>query len=174
MDLSPKLWTNILGKWRCLCCSNLDSAIPLEILKHSWPRLKRFHTAGCIYLLKVHTNPITVVISLIPYTFHALVIKSALRKRKDVVTTSYISPAMQKLEKYIDEAGITVMNEIGYYFWKLNHAIFLKRTRLIHLGRLDPGVDHLYAIKTIREVHKAGGKIKSFSSYCGGLESSWV
>ena len=54
---------------------------------------------------------------------------------------------MVELEKEIQEAGITVMNEIG----------------------LDPGIDHLYAIKTIDEVHKAGGKIKSFLSYCGGL-----
>ena len=90
---------------------------------------------------------VSVVISLIPYTYHALVIKSAIRKKVNVVTTSYISPSMQELEKEIDEAGITVMNEIG----------------------LDPGIDHLYAIKTIDEVHKAGGKIKSFLSYCGGL-----
>lgn len=34
---------------------------------------------------------------------------------------------------------------------------------------LDPGIDHLYAVKTIDEVHKAGGKITSFLSYCGGL-----
>ncbi|CDK26040.1 unnamed protein product [Kuraishia capsulata CBS 1993] len=34
---------------------------------------------------------------------------------------------------------------------------------------LDPGIDHLYAVKTIDEVHKVGGKIKSFLSYCGGL-----
>ena len=84
---------------------------------------------------------------MIPYTYHALVIKSAIRKKVNVVTTSYISPSMQELEKEIAEAGITVMNEIG----------------------LDPGIDHLYAIKTIDEVHKAGGKIKSFLSYCGGL-----
>lgn len=36
-------------------------------------------------------------------------------------------------------------------------------------ARLLAGIDHLYAIKTIDEVHKAGGKIKSFLSYCGGL-----
>ena len=34
---------------------------------------------------------------------------------------------------------------------------------------LDPGIDHLYAIKTIDEVHSKGGKILSFLSYCGGL-----
>ena len=58
----------------------------------------------------------TVVISLIPYTYHATVIKSAIRKKKNVVTsvssdwmfqnmadgrlrTSYVSPAMLELEK---------------------------------------------------------------------------
>jgi saccharopine dehydrogenase (NADP+, L-glutamate forming) len=87
------------------------------------------------------------VISLIPYTFHATVIKSAIRNKKNVVTTSYVSPEMLALEEDAKKAGITVMNEIG----------------------LDPGIDHLYAVKTIEEVHKAGGKITSFLSYCGGL-----
>lgn len=44
-------------------------------------------------------------------------------------------------------AGITVLNEVG----------------------VDPGVDHLYAIKKINEVHEQGGKIREFYSYCGGL-----
>lgn len=87
------------------------------------------------------------VISLIPYTFHATVIKSAIRQKKHVVTTSYVSPAMMELDQQCKDAGITVMNEIG----------------------LDPGLDHLYAVKTIEEVHQAGGKILSFLSYCGGL-----
>jgi len=34
---------------------------------------------------------------------------------------------------------------------------------------LAPGIDHLYAIKTIDEVHAKGGKILSFVSFCGGL-----
>jgi len=54
---------------------------------------------------------------------------------------------MMDLDKEAKEAGITVMNEIG----------------------LDPGIDHLYAVKTINEVHHEGGKITSFLSYCGGL-----
>ena len=37
------------------------------------------------------------------------------------------------------------------------------------MGSLDPGIDHLYAVKTIEEVHNSGGKITSFLSYCGGL-----
>ena len=54
---------------------------------------------------------------------------------------------MRELEQQVKDAGITVMNEIG----------------------LDPGIDHLYAVSTIESVHKAGGKIISFLSYCGGL-----
>lgn len=88
-----------------------------------------------------------VVISLIPYIFHPNVVRSAIRTKTDVVTSSYISPALKELEPEINKAGITVMNEIG----------------------LDPGIDHLYAVKTIDEVHRAGGKLKSFLSYCGGL-----
>ena len=87
------------------------------------------------------------VISLIPYTFHAQVIKAAINVKKHVVTTSYVSEAMMALDQEAKDAGITVFNEIG----------------------LDPGLDHLYAVKTVSEVHKEGGKITSFLSYCGGL-----
>ncbi|KJA22445.1 hypothetical protein HYPSUDRAFT_41081 [Hypholoma sublateritium FD-334 SS-4] len=87
------------------------------------------------------------VISLIPYTYHAAVIEAAIKGKTNVVTTSYISPAMRELDQAVKDAGIIVMNEIG----------------------LDPGIDHLYAVKTISEVHEKGGKIKQFLSYCGGL-----
>lgn len=56
---------------------------------------------------------------------------------------------MRELDAAAKEAGIVVMNEIG----------------------LDPGIDHLYAVKTIEEVHAKGGKVKEFLSYCGGLPS---
>ncbi len=52
-------------------------------------------------------------ISLIPYTYHTKVIKSAIRNKKHIVTTSYVSPAMAELDAQAKEAGITVMNEIG-------------------------------------------------------------
>lgn len=87
------------------------------------------------------------VISLIPYNYHAAVIKSAIKSKTQVVTTSYVSPAIKELEAAVKEAGITVLNEVG----------------------VDPGVDHLYAIKKIDEVHAKGGKVREFYSYCGGL-----
>ena len=78
------------------------------------------------------------VISLIPYVHHAAVIKAAIKGKTHVVTTSYVSPAIRELDTLAKEAGIVVMNEIG----------------------LDPGIDHLYAVKTIDEVHDKGGKVR--------------
>ncbi|KAH8660528.1 Saccharopine dehydrogenase [Xylariales sp. PMI_506] len=86
-------------------------------------------------------------ISLVPFVHHVNVIRAGIHGKTNVVTTSYISPEMRQLESEIKTAGITVLNEVG----------------------LDPGIDHLYAIKTISEVHAQGGKIKEFHSYCGGL-----
>lgn len=56
---------------------------------------------------------VELVISLIPYIHHATVIKGAIRTKKNVVTTSYVSPAMMELQEDAKKAGITVMNEIG-------------------------------------------------------------
>ena len=128
---------------------------------------------------------VDVVISLIPYAFHAQVIKSAIREKKNVVTTSYVSPAMLELEEDVKRAGITVMNEIGlgrYHFRSLfvartvNQLIFLQiRALIICVGICAEYVLSTQmltvsdAVKTIDDVHKEGGKIKSFLSYCGGL-----
>jgi saccharopine dehydrogenase-like NADP-dependent oxidoreductase len=86
-------------------------------------------------------------VSLIPYTHHAAVIQAAIKGKTHVVTTSYVSPAMRELDAAAKDAGIVVFNEIG----------------------LDPGIDHLYAVKTIDEVHEKGGKVEQFLSYCTGL-----
>lgn len=83
------------------------------------------------------------VISLVPYIYHAAVIKAAIKSKTNVVTTSYVSPAMRELDEEAKKAGIVVMNEIG----------------------VDPGIDHIYAIKTIDEVHEKGGKVKIVSYF---------
>ena len=47
---------------------------------------------------------------------------------------------MRSLDGAVKKAGITVLNEVG----------------------VDPGIDHLYAIKTIDEVHEKGGNVRFF------------
>jgi saccharopine dehydrogenase (NADP+, L-glutamate forming) len=90
---------------------------------------------------------VDLVISLLPYTYHVKVAELCIKHRKDMVTTSYVSPAMRELHHRAKEAGVILLNEIG----------------------VDPGIDHMSAKKIIDEVHRKGGKIKSFRSWCGGL-----
>lgn len=80
----------------------------------------RFANASAISLdvkdtvaLETAVSQHDLTISLIPYTFHADVIKAAIKAKKHVVTTSYVSPAMEALDAEAKAAGITVMNEIG-------------------------------------------------------------
>jgi saccharopine dehydrogenase-like NADP-dependent oxidoreductase len=64
-----------------------------------------------------------------------------------MATTSYVSEAMQALDKEAKDAGITIMNECG----------------------VDPGTDHMSAMRIIHDVQSKGGKILSFRSITGGL-----
>lgn len=42
---------------------------------------------------------IYIMVSLIPYIYHAKVIKAACKHKKNVVTTSYVSPAMMEYDQ---------------------------------------------------------------------------
>lgn len=86
-------------------------------------------------------------VSLLPYTYHVKVANHCLKYRKPLVTTSYVSDAMRALDAQAKAAGLIFLNEIG----------------------LDPGIDHMSAMKIIHDVQKTGGKVASFMSYCGGL-----
>ncbi len=88
-----------------------------------------------------------VAVSLLPYTYHVKVANHCLKHRKQLVTTSYVSDAMRALDAQAKAAGLIFLNEIG----------------------LDPGIDHMSAMKIIHDVQKAGCKVASFMSYCGGL-----
>jgi saccharopine dehydrogenase (NADP+, L-glutamate forming)/spermidine synthase len=87
------------------------------------------------------------VISMVPYAFHPKVAGYCIHFQKHMVTTSYVSETMQNLDDEAKRAGILILNEIG----------------------LDPGIDHMEAMRIIHEVKEKGGEITSFTSYCGGL-----
>jgi saccharopine dehydrogenase (NADP+, L-glutamate forming) len=88
-----------------------------------------------------------IVVSLLPYTYHVKIARFCLTHRKHLVTTSYVSREMKDLDKDALHAGILILNEIG----------------------LDPGIDHMSAMRVINNVHQRGGKITAFRSYCGGI-----
>ncbi|QGX40950.1 saccharopine dehydrogenase C-terminal domain-containing protein [Permianibacter aggregans] len=90
-----------------------------------------------------------VVVSLVPYQFHVLVARQCIAHRRHLVTASYENAEIKALNAEAKSVGITILNEIG----------------------LDPGIDHLSAMKIIDEVHAEHGKVLAFESWCGGLPS---
>lgn len=88
-----------------------------------------------------------IVISMVPYIFHPKVAKYCIDYQKNMVTASYVSEVMKNLDGEAKRAGITILNEVG----------------------LDPGIDHMEAMRIIHDVEQKGGEILSFTSYCGGL-----
>lgn len=89
------------------------------------------------------------VISLLPASLHILVAKDCLAAKKNLLTASYIDEDVKALAADIEKAGLLFMYEMG----------------------LDPGIDHMSAMKLIHSIEKKGGQIFSFKSYCGGLIS---
>jgi saccharopine dehydrogenase-like NADP-dependent oxidoreductase len=87
------------------------------------------------------------VISMLPARFHIDVAEDCIETKTNLITPSYISPEMKALDERAKAAGIVIMNEIG----------------------VDPGIDHMSAMKIIHSVQAKGGEIKSFKSFCGGL-----
>lgn len=88
-----------------------------------------------------------IVISMLPAHMHIEVAKDCISFKKHMVTASYISDAMQALDAQAKENGLVFMNEVG----------------------LDPGIDHMSAMKVIDEIREQGGKMILFESFCGGL-----
>ncbi len=86
-------------------------------------------------------------VSLLPYVYHPVVAALCVKHKKHMVTTSYVKDAMLALDDPAKEAGVILLNEIG----------------------VDPGTDHMSAMKVIDEVRRKGGRIASFVSWCGGL-----
>ena len=88
-----------------------------------------------------------IVISMLPARFHLMVAKDCIKHRKNMLTASYISDEMLALNNSAIEKDIIIMNEIG----------------------LDPGIDHMSAMKVIDHIKEKKGKITLFESYTGGL-----
>ena len=87
------------------------------------------------------------VVSLLPFTLHVGVARIAIASRRPMITTSYVSPEMRALDIEAQAAGVLVLNEIG----------------------LDPGLDHMSAMRVIDRVRREGGRLTSFRSCCGFL-----
>jgi len=97
------------------------------------------------------------VISMLPAKFHPEVARDCIDLRTDLITPSYVSPAMKALHEEAVLKGVTILNETG----------------------VDPGIDHMSAMKIMDEKREEGSILKVFKSFCGGLiapesdDNSW-
>ena len=96
---------------------------------------------------KTEIQKADIVISMLPAHLHIEAAKDCITYKKHMVTASYISDAMQDLDDEAKANNLVFMNEIG----------------------LDPGVDHMSAMKVIDEIKEKGGKMILFESFCGGI-----
>ena len=89
----------------------------------------------------------SIVISMLPAHLHIEVARDCIVYKKHLVTASYVSDAMQELDALAKENNLIFMNEIG----------------------LDPGIDHMSAMKILDEIKEKGAEMLLFESFCGGL-----
>ncbi len=88
-----------------------------------------------------------IVISLLPARMHHLVAETCVEIGRNMVTASYLSPAIQALDGAARKRGIVLMNECG----------------------VDPGIDHMSAMQMIHRIQADGGELLAFESSTGGL-----
>ncbi|MFZ4399004.1 MAG: saccharopine dehydrogenase family protein [Bacteroidales bacterium] len=87
------------------------------------------------------------IISMLPARFHPIVANSCLKYKKHMLTASYVSPEMKAMDEDAKKANIAMLNELG----------------------VDPGIDHMSAMKVVDKIKAEGGKMLSFKSSTGGL-----
>jgi len=88
-----------------------------------------------------------IVISLLPPALHYIVAQDCVDLKKDLLTASYVDDPIKNLRSKIENNNLLFLCEMG----------------------LDPGIDHMSAMKMIDAIHADGGRIVSFQSHCGGL-----
>jgi saccharopine dehydrogenase-like NADP-dependent oxidoreductase len=88
-----------------------------------------------------------VVVSLLPAHLHLEVAQDCIKLKKHMITASYVSQEMYRLGDEARGRDLIFMGEMG----------------------LDPGIDHMSAMKQINDIKAKGGKITSFRSFTGGL-----
>ncbi|XP_065312549.1 alpha-aminoadipic semialdehyde synthase, mitochondrial-like isoform X2 [Gordionus sp. m RMFG-2023] len=88
-----------------------------------------------------------IVVSLLPFTYHPSIANLCIKHKRNMVTTSYVSPDMRLLQDKIKEANICIVNECG----------------------LDPGIDHMLAMEIFDDIKEKRKQLIEFSSFCGGI-----
>lgn len=89
----------------------------------------------------------TLVISMLPAFLHIKIAKECLTQKIHLATASYLSEELKQLSAQVHDSDLIFLNECG----------------------LDPGIDHLSAMKLLDDIRAKEGNITEFESFTGGL-----
>ena len=117
-----------------------------KVKDHERAEAFEFNVTNEIQRLKEISNA-DLIISMLPAHMHVEVARQCVGLKKHMVTASYVSKEMEELDQDAKDAGVVIMNEIG----------------------VDPGIDHMSAMRVIDQIKSKGAKILQFESFTGGL-----
>ena len=100
-------------------------------------------------LLELELADTDVAISMVPAHMHMNVAKACLKLSIHLLTASYLSDEMKGLDQEVKAKNLVFLNECG----------------------LDPGIDHMSAMRLLDGIREDGGDIRLFESFTGGLLS---
>jgi saccharopine dehydrogenase-like NADP-dependent oxidoreductase len=98
-------------------------------------------------LLNREVQDSDIVISMVPAMFHPVVSRACLRHSRSLLTASYVSQEMAEMNTQVKSRDILFLNEMG----------------------VDPGIDHMSAMRVIDRLRQQGDEILCFESFTGGL-----
>jgi len=87
------------------------------------------------------------VISMLPAMFHGIAAKKCVELGKDMLTASYVSDEIKALDEAFKAKGKHCLMELG----------------------LDPGIDHMSAMRVLDGIRDEGHQLIGFESFTGGL-----
>ncbi|MDX2283100.1 MAG: saccharopine dehydrogenase family protein [Bacteroidia bacterium] len=87
------------------------------------------------------------VVSLLPVSFHLLAARVCVELGKPLLTASYVSDEIKALDGEARAKGSLILMECG----------------------LDPGIDHMSAMRIIHRIRAGGGVLTAFETFTGGL-----
>lgn len=89
----------------------------------------------------------SLVVSMLPAFLHIKIAIECLNQGIHLATASYLSKELKNLHNEVKNKELIFLNECG----------------------LDPGIDHLSAMKMLDDIRNKGGQITEFESFTGGL-----
>ncbi len=90
-----------------------------------------------------------IVLNLLPKEYLSEIAKVCVQEKTSMIGATYLTEEMLRMDTLAGESGVLILGEVG----------------------LDPGIDHMMAVHSIKNLQGDGAEIKSYRSMCGAIPS---